>query len=53
MTNSEHINYWIDSAEYDLDSAFEIFEVGRYSWSLFIGHLALEKVLKAIVCQIK
>ncbi len=48
MKISEHIDYWIDSAEYDLESAFEIFKVGRYSWSLFIGHLALEKVLKAL-----
>ncbi len=48
MEIKEHIKYWIDSAEYDLDSAFEIFKVGRYSWSLFIGHLALEKVLKAL-----
>lgn len=48
MNISQHIKYWTESAEYDLDTAFEIYYIGRYSWSLFIGHLALEKVLKAL-----
>jgi HEPN domain-containing protein len=48
MDTSEHIKYWVESAEYDLDSAFDIFKLGRFSWSLFIGHLALEKLLKAL-----
>jgi HEPN domain-containing protein len=48
MTIEEHIKYWVDSAEYDMDSAFDIFKTKRYAWSLYIGHLALEKILKAI-----
>lgn len=45
---SETINYWLKSAEHDLDSAYAIFSSGRYDWSLFVAHLALEKALKAI-----
>ena len=48
MTKEEHIKYWRASAQHDLDSAETIFNSGRYDWSLFVGHLALEKTLKAL-----
>ncbi len=48
MTKEEHIKYWIETSQHDLESAESIFESGRYDWCLFVGHLALEKILKAI-----
>jgi HEPN domain-containing protein len=48
MTKEEHIKYWQESAKHDLDSAEEIFNAGRYDWCLFVGNLALEKILKAL-----
>ncbi|MBD3378130.1 HEPN domain-containing protein [candidate division KSB1 bacterium] len=48
MTKEEHIQYWQDSADHDLESAETILQSGKYDWALFIGHLALEKVLKAV-----
>ena len=48
MTKREHIQYWIDSAEHDLDTAESLLESGKYDWCLFIGHLVLEKALKAV-----
>ncbi|NLD37953.1 MAG: HEPN domain-containing protein [Desulfatiglans sp.] len=48
MTKEEHIKYWRESAQHDLESAEAIFNSGRYDWCLYIGHLALEKILKAI-----
>ena len=48
MTKDEHIKYWQKSAQHDLESAEIIFNSGRYDWCLFIGHLALEKILKAL-----
>ena len=48
MTKEEHVNYWCQSAHHDLESAEIIFDSGRYDWCLFVGHLALEKILKAI-----
>ena len=48
MTKEEHIKYWLESAQHDLESAESIFDSGRYDWCLFIGHLALEKILKAV-----
>jgi len=41
------ITYWIDSAEKDYQAMIHLFEKGDYTWSLFIGHLVLEKLLKA------
>jgi len=48
MTKDEHIAYWRKSSEHDLESAITMFESKRYDWCLFVGHLALEKLLKAI-----
>ena len=48
MTKEEHIKYWLDSAEHDLDAAATLLAAGKYDWSLFIGHLVLEKVIKAM-----
>jgi HEPN domain-containing protein len=43
--------YWMESAEYDLETAKSLFEKGRYPYALFFGHLALEKLLKALVVK--
>ena len=42
------VRYWADSAAYDLEVADSLFEKGKFHYSLFFGHLALEKILKAI-----
>ncbi len=47
MTQEEHIKYWLDSAEHDLDTANTLFSSGKYDWCLFISHLVLEKLIKA------
>lgn len=47
MTTEEHIQYWIQSAEDDVSVAQSLFDSGKFDWSLFIGHLILEKILKA------
>lgn len=51
MKQEEHIKYWLKSAEHDLESAETLFENRRYDWCLFLGHLVLEKVLKAFFCS--
>ncbi len=48
MTKEEHIKYWRESAQHDIESADSIYNSERYDWCLFVGHLALEKILKAI-----
>jgi HEPN domain-containing protein len=48
MTIEEHTKYWLDSAEHDLETSNTLFDAAKYDWALFIGHLVLEKLLKAI-----
>lgn len=45
------VSYWLESAEYDLDVADAMFRTEKYPYTLFMGHLALEKLLKALVVK--
>ena len=47
MNVKEHVNYWLASAENDLGAANQLFLSAKYDWCLFIGHLVVEKTLKA------
>ena len=53
MKNVELIKYWIESSDKDYQAMIHLFEKGDYSWSLFIGHLVIEKLLKALFVQEK
>lgn len=41
-------NYWAEEATEALQVAWHLFEKKDYSYALFFGHLAIEKILKAI-----
>ena len=51
MQKKELITYWIESSEQDALAMEHLFEKGDYSWSLFIGHLVIEKLLKTWYVQ--
>jgi HEPN domain-containing protein len=51
MNLREHIQHWTDSAEHDWATAEHLFAAAKYDWSLFLGHLVLEKLLKAMFVQ--
>ena len=53
MKINEHIKYWIDSSDDDFKAMIHLFEKGDNTWSLFIGHLVLEKLLKAWYVKVK
>ena len=40
------VQYWLEGAEYDMDVADVMYQTGKYPYALFVGHLALEKLLK-------
>lgn len=48
--NPETAN-WLASAQYDLETARHMQKTGRYIYVIFMCHLAIEKTLKAIVCE--
>ena len=43
------VQYWVEGAEYDMGVADAMMEAAKYPYALFMGHLALEKLLKALV----
>lgn len=45
------VQYWLDGAEYDMGVAEAMYEKEKYPYALFMGHLALEKLLKALVVK--
>lgn len=51
MTNIELMNYWIKSSEKDYDTMNVLYENGKNTWCLFIGHLTIEKLLKALYAK--
>ncbi|MBX2993159.1 MAG: HEPN domain-containing protein [Bacteroidetes bacterium] len=48
MTKDEHIQFWVEDSESDLTTAKSMFQSKHFNWSLFVAHLALEKLLKAL-----
>ncbi len=47
------IKYWIDGSDDDFETMTAMFDSMRFSWSLFIGHLMIEKLLKAYYVKAK
>ena len=41
------IKYWIDSSDKDYKTMIDLYDTKNYNWSLFMGHLVIEKILKA------
>jgi len=42
---------WLALVDYDLVTASQMLKTGRYIYVIFMCHLAIEKALKAIVCE--
>ena len=51
MNKEDVFRYWVVSSDNDFKAMLHLFEKGDYSWSLFIGHLVMEKLLKAYYVQ--
>lgn len=46
------IKYWIESSDDDFDTMIAMFDNKKFNWALFIGHLMIEKLLKALYVKI-
>ncbi len=53
MEQKDMVNHWIESAEKDSVAMEHLYEKKDYSWSLFVGHLVIEKLLKAYFIKVK
>ncbi|MFH0800717.1 MAG: HEPN domain-containing protein [Pseudomonadota bacterium] len=48
---AEIVKHWHNSATHDLEVANSLFRTGKFDYCLFLCHLSLEKILKAIVAK--
>ena len=48
MGKLDIINYWLETSQKDYNTMLNLYESKDYHWCLFIGHLVIEKLLKAI-----
>ncbi|NTW31158.1 MAG: HEPN domain-containing protein [Bacteroidetes bacterium] len=53
MNREEITIYWIESSDKDFRTMEHLYKSKDYSWSLFIGHLVIEKLLKAYYIKVK
>lgn len=45
------VNHWIQTSDDDFKTMLSLFDSKSYGWSLFIGHISVEKLLKAYYVQ--
>ena len=48
MTEEEKYSYWIELAQYDLDTAVSMFSTGRWFYVVFMCQQAIEKCCKGL-----
>ena len=46
------IDYWIQSSDDDFETMNAMLDSRRFAWSLFVGHLMIEKLLKALFVNV-
>lgn len=46
------VEHWIQSSDADFETALKLQEANSFSWALFIGHISLEKILKAYYTKV-
>lgn len=47
MGREERVNYWVNIADYDYETALALMETKRYLYVAFMCHQVIEKLLKA------
>lgn len=53
MTTEEKVKYWVEIADYDMDTAEAMFDTKRWLYVGFMCHQVLEKMLKAYWCAVR
>jgi HEPN domain-containing protein len=42
------INHWIETSDSDFQTMQTLYQSKKYNWALFLGHITIEKLLKAL-----
>jgi len=48
---NESVKYWLDIADYDIETARAMLKTGRYLYVGFMCHQVIEKALKAVIAR--
>ena len=48
MEQNDRASYWMTTAQNDEETMRHLYDAGDYSWALFLGHLVVEKLMKAV-----
>ena len=48
MEKADIIESWINSSDKDFETMNDMYKTKHYDWALFMGHLCIEKLLKAV-----
>jgi HEPN domain-containing protein len=48
LNTDKLIQHWLKSSDEDFETMLAMMESKRYNWALFIGHIVIEKLLKAL-----
>ncbi|MDD2229195.1 MAG: HEPN domain-containing protein [Candidatus Cloacimonetes bacterium] len=52
MSNKDaYVHYWLDTAQADYETMEIMYANRQFHWTLFWGHLVIEKTLKALLTQ--
>ena len=51
MNNIDLMNYWVESSDEDYDTMMYMKAGKKNTWCLFMGHLVIEKLLKALYAK--
>lgn len=47
------ISHWIESSDNDYNAMIDLYKTKHNNWALFMGHLVIEKLLKALYIKTK
>ena len=47
------VKHWVESSDNDFNTMLVLFDSKSYHWALFIGHIIIEKLLKALYVKEK
>jgi HEPN domain-containing protein len=47
------IRQWKESSDEDFNTMLVLYNANKYQWALFIGHIVIEKLLKALYVHLK
>ena len=51
MDNIDLMEYWIKGSENDYEAMKIMFQNKKNTWTLFLGHLVIEKLLKGLYAK--